>query len=368
MFVSHEASRTGAPMSLLLVTEWLAAHTDLELEILVLEPGNDGGRLLDDLAAVVPTRLVPSLADPRSRKRLPACDVLVLNSVFSAPALRHLPRQRPYVISRVPELTMSFEHWLDEPDRRLLLEVTDRFVAVSERVKSVLVEEQGVDPGRVAIIPGSVDLARARPPGEQAVAEVRQSLEIAVDALVIGASGTTEWRKGPDLFVRLARMVAGVRPDTDLHFVWVGGRDGGPEFWQIEQAARPDPLADRIHFVGIVADPFPYYGVFDVFALTSREDPFPRVCLEVAALGVPTVAFDNGGAPELLDQGCGSVVPYLDLEAMTDEVVGLLDDPTRRAAVGAVGPDIVRRRYSVDVGGAALLDEIQRGMTAPEPA
>ena len=100
----------------------------------------------------------------------------------------------------------------------------------------------------------------------------------------------------------------------------------------------------------------------DVFTLTSREDPFPRVCMELAALEVPVVTFDNGGAVELVSSGCGFVVPYLDVAAMADRVLELLGDATLRARLGAVGRTTVRDRHTIETGGPATLEEIRRGL------
>jgi glycosyltransferase involved in cell wall biosynthesis len=69
---------------------------------------------------------------------------------------------------------------------------------------------------------------------------------------------------------------------------------------------------------------------FHVFALTSREDPFPITALESLALGVPVVCFKTaGGIPELIGSDCGTAVPYLDLRQMADEILWFTDDRLR---------------------------------------
>jgi glycosyltransferase involved in cell wall biosynthesis len=76
-------------------------------------------------------------------------------------------------------------------------------------------------------------------------------------------------------------------------------------------------------------------NLFDVFTLTSREDPYPAVVLEAAALGKPIVCFQqSGGAPEFVEGDCGFVVPYLDVEAMAGRIAELLDDDDLRTRLG----------------------------------
>lgn len=357
---THEVTRTGAPMSLLHLLRWLVAHTELELEVVVAGPGDDGGQLLADFEALVPTRVAPGLFDAGGTERLPPCDVLYVNSVFAAGCLRHLPDRRPYVLSRVPELGMALRQ-LPEDDGAALFAGTDRFIAVSGAVRRLLVETYGVAADAIAVVPGSVDLAGVAPPTPAEVAARRAELGVPEDGFLVGAAGTTDWRKGPDLFVRVAMLVAERLGGPHAHFAWLGGEPGGPAFWRAESRVRA-AAAPPVHFLGSRPDPYAWFGALDVFALTSREDPFPRVCMEAAALGVPIVTFENGGAPELVAKGCGVVVPYLDLDAMADAVVDLLRDGDRRRALGERGREVVRADHTVDAGGPATLAEIERGL------
>jgi glycosyltransferase involved in cell wall biosynthesis len=74
---------------------------------------------------------------------------------------------------------------------------------------------------------------------------------------------------------------------------------------------------------------------FHIFALTSREDPYPLVVLEAGLSGVPVVCFQGaGGAPELVEADGGVVVPYLDIELMADSIAWLADDPVARQQRG----------------------------------
>lgn len=84
--------------------------------------------------------------------------------------------------------------------------------------------------------------------------------------------------------------------------------------------------------------------------------------MEAAALGVPIVTFDNGGAPELVAKGCGVVVPYLDVEGMAEAIVALVGDPDRRHALGERGREVVLAEHTVESGGPATLAEIERGL------
>ena len=214
------------------------------------------------------------------------------------------------------------------------------------------------------MVHGSVDLDGITPPSPEEIAARRLEVGVPPGDFLVGGAGTTDWRKGPDLFVRVAMAVAERLDGPSARFAWIGGEADGPLFWRAENRVRASQPRPPVHFLGSRPDPLSWFGALDVFVLTSREDPFPRVCMEAAAMGVPLVTFDNGGAPELVAKGCGVVVAYLDVEAMADEVVALLRDPVRRDALGARGRTVVRDEHTVETGGPATLAEIERGLIA----
>jgi hypothetical protein len=65
-------------------------------------------------------------------------------------------------------------------------------------------------------------------------------------------------------------------------------------------------LQNICHFLTAVLNPEPYFGAFDLFALTSRKDPFPVAILEATG-GLPIVCFAHaGGASEFVEYDAAS--------------------------------------------------------------
>jgi len=115
-----------------------------------------------------------------------------------------------------------------------------------------------------------------------------------------------------------------------------------------------------MHFLGHRSNPRDYFAAADVFALTSREDPFPLVNLEAATAEVPTVCFDEaGGSKEFVEDDCGFVVPYLDVEAMAGRVVEILTTPGLRDRLGRRAAEKVRERHDIEVVAPKLLELIE---------
>lgn len=350
-FVSHEATLTGAPIGLLQLLRWLRAHTDLTFEVVLLK----GGALADRLAEVATVRTVDELVAG------PPPQVLFLNSSFSAEVLNQSSFEGAYVIARVPELGWAIDLVLPERTRQAWLERADRFIAVSERVRRLLIDEQGVAPERAVTIHGFIPSGEVRAAAD-AVEAARAGLGIADTAAVVGAVGARSWRKGADLFVQVAAAVRRRRPEEDVRFVWLGDGDGSLVHLAIEPDLARAGLDGCVHLLADRPDPAPLQATMDVILSTSREDPFPRVCLEAAALARPIVAFDSGGVEELLAAAEVGVLAYGDVEGMADRVLALLDDREGAEAEGRRLAEVVRTRHDTSVGAPAILAEITRGL------
>ncbi|MCP5267991.1 MAG: glycosyltransferase [Zoogloeaceae bacterium] len=79
-------------------------------------------------------------------------------------------------------------------------------------------------------------------------------------------------------------------------------------------------ITDRVCFLGQVADVRRYFSAFDLFALSSDHEPFGMVLLEAMVAGVPVMATDCGGAPEVVADP-DRLFPLRDAAALADKLV-----------------------------------------------
>lgn len=384
LFMSHAAERTGPPIIMLHLARWLRSNTDLDFELLFLQGGEleDEFRtlakvwILDEWDPPRPAVILDSLAwkfgferhAPTIRARALRWrmrkarnyDLVYVNTAGSVRPLRYLPRGERTVITHVHELSVGLDFHLPPEDRTLISEVTEHYIAVSDAVAEETVRAFGARPEAVTRQYGFIELPPEHAPESETDA-LRRSLGIPAGAAVVGAAGLTHWRKAPDLFVQVARLVRDRGDGAMPHFVWVGGESGGPELEPVRYDLEQAGLEDHVHFLGHHADPIPLFRLFDVLLLPAREDAFPLVCLEAASIGVPIICFDNGGMPEFVgDDERGFVVPYPDLGAMADRTLTLLGDPDLRARMGEAAKEKARVENSVEVGAAAIYRELQR--------
>lgn len=337
LVVSHDACLAGAELILLEnVAHWTRAGIDCR--VLLLGPGE----LENAFAGLAPTvcatdlrglnrtevarRVVEDLASAGWRP-----DAAFCNTVIAAEAAEEFARQGIPVVSSVYELPTSIDDALG--GRRTMervMHASGRVIVASEFVRERLSEAYGIDAERLVPLHTGV-LTRRMPERAEARREIRRELGVDEHTAVVLGCGSVHHRKGTDLFVSAAaRAVAHLGPDRAV-FVWIGVDQAGPTFrnWCRHDIERSG-LAGQVRFLGKRHDPSAWFAGSDIFALTSREDPFPMVNLEALASGLGVVAFDGaGGAVEVLrpDRGGGVVVPYLDTDAMGSAIARLVERP-----------------------------------------
>jgi glycosyltransferase involved in cell wall biosynthesis len=116
-------------------------------------------------------------------------------------------------------------------------------------------------------------------------------------------------------------------------------------------------VGDRVEFLGFTPDPDKVLGSVDAVAVPStRPDPLPNSAIEALAAGVPVVAANHGGLPEIVrDRATGLLVRPNDPQALAKALRELADDPERRARMGEAAAADARERFGL----ARMLDEVE---------
>lgn len=380
LFLNHSASRNGASILLLHLLQWLREHSDLYLEVL----SNGGGPLIDEFRAVAPTRVwrnPVSLLGPTSHRwsRLFGpniegyllglflgrrdYDLVYANTAATWNHVAALSKCHSTLLWHIHELSYALQLTVGKERARRLFPLVSRFVAVSGSVLEVLTSEFAVPRERVDLVHGFVPL-RELPPAERHSRRQRilGSLGWPEDAFVVGGCGGLGWRKGTDLFLQIAHLVSRDATEGSVRFLWVGGSDGvESEALQFAYEVQALGLQQISRRVPSTVDVLDYYCAMDVFALTSREDPFPLVMLEAGMQGLPIVCFaSTGGGPEFVATEGGIVVPYLDLNGFAVSLKALRTSFELRRRLGERARCKVKMNHCIDTQGPKLLRSIER--------
>lgn len=219
---------------------------------------------------------------------------------------------------------------------------------------------------RIARIPNPLDPDLWFPEDRAAC---RAALGWAEEETVVITHGRTDiHRKGLDVLLDAWDAVVAARPCRRLRLRPVGSGPDAPAL-RARLAARGGEDI-RWHEGYILDRPLMrrHLGAADLYVLPSRHEGFPVAPLEAMACGLPVVATDAPGMPEILEGGeaaGGLLVPRGDAVALAAALGRLVDDPALRGRLGEAARARVAARFAFAAVGRAL-DLLLSG--AAEPA
>lgn len=312
LFVLHESTRTGAPLSALRVMRELQQRGRIRFWILDLNPGEAaedfaglGSRLASedvreatDLLQFGIMHLARGFAAlPLRRKAVIINSLAVPKYLATLFSLHGLP-----VLPWVHELPKLAEQYCEPEDIIALLHEADTVLFTSkhaQRIYSAYAAEAGSplapDSGLVvgpAVVP---PLPRFSP--EEAAA-VKKELGIEPASPLILGCGPVSYQKGVHHFTSAATAIAKKRPDAA--FVWVG-KDFTEELKKQSMLTAARSGAS-LHFVGEKEDMRPYFAAASLFLFTASGESLGLAALEAKNAGLDVICYeDAGGVLSLLN-------------------------------------------------------------------
>jgi glycosyltransferase involved in cell wall biosynthesis len=209
-----------------------------------------------------------------------------------------------------------------------------RILTVSSSSKRDIVEQLGVAPERLFVVPVGVDHERFRP-----CPDVQR-----VPGRVMTTASADVPLKG---LVPLLEAMAKVRTERPAHLVVVGKLR--PES-RVPETIERLGLNDAVRFVSQVSDEelVRLYAEAEVAVVPSLYEGFSLPAVEAMACGVPLVATTGGALPEVVgeDGTTGLLVPPGDPSALASAIGRVLDDPGLRADLAAAGRRRVLSRFT----------------------
>ncbi len=362
LIVTHEATRSGAPILALNLAESFSKRYNVTCIAL------RGGELMEDFIDVSEsvTNVDISSTDAADYAALVRrlCEerdyaFAIVNSVVSHAILKSLNDRG------VPSIVLLHEfatyigkksafseaiRWADEAvfSSRLTLDCASEFDhSALEMMHHVTVLPQGR-----CRVPDNRHGSERRHAEHQRLRELLRPSHSRSDHFIVLGAGTVELRKGVDLFLEIVARALKQPGSERLRFVWVGSgydpeNDLGYSVYLQDQLRR-SRIEGRVLFIPATPEIDLLYELSDAFLLTSRLDPMPNVAIDAMCSGLPVLCFsDASGIADLLnDQGLGNdcVGAYLDsadlaakLQALATDTVRYLDvaQRTRSAAIAA---------------------------------
>jgi N-acetyl-alpha-D-glucosaminyl L-malate synthase BshA len=200
---------------------------------------------------------------------------------------------------------------------KFAIEQSDGVTAVSTYLKNRTIEEFGIR-REIRVIPNFIDPDRAdRHRGQCS----RDAFAPNGEAILMHASNFRPVKRVADV----VRIFARVRAQIPAKLLLVGD---GPDRPMIQQMAAEMNLGADVHFLGEQDQLEPLFFCADLFLLPSEQESFGLTALEAMNCGVPVIAADVGGLPEVVVHGeTGFLFPVGDVAAMADKAVEIMGDP-----------------------------------------
>ena len=214
----------------------------------------------------------------------------------------------------------------------------DRYVVVSQRLLSVIENNDLLQRDQTRVIYNGVDVAAL---------ESKRKRHSDDGSIRIGSLGNIRPAKAYDRLLEAARIVIDQRPE--VRFVIAGEGKGRSLYRRLEQQRRDLGLQDKVEFFGFVEDIPGFLSRLDLFLLTSSSEGFSIATIEAMAAGLPVVATRCGGPEEIIEDGVdGRLVEANDPSAIAGGLLELIDNPERARALAEKGQAKARETFGMD--------------------
>lgn len=227
----------------------------------------------------------------------------------------------------------------------------DHVICVSDAAKDNLVAH-GLAAERCTAIHNGINMEALRKQIRRSPAEVRASLGIPSDTLIVGLASMIRPWKGQMVLVRAMEQLKDRYP-TALGLIIGGVADNDRrdrEYYDlICSYIRERGLERSVRLMDYQPNAPEFLQIFDVMVHTAIDpEPFSRVVIEGMALERPIVASATGGTPEAITDGVsGLLVPADDPAALAQGIATLLDRPDLRAAYGRAAREKVEQKFLI---------------------
>lgn len=221
--------------------------------------------------------------------------------------------------------------------------LVDQVQAVSEQVRSFLIENDGLDPQKVVTLHNGIEMEKIA--ASNGVERLRASIGLQGGATVISTVANIRPVKGLDVLMRAAAIVCREFPQS--RFLIAGEIIDREHHEHLMRLVRELGLQENVTFLGRTENVTGLLKLSTMFCMLSRSEGFSNAILEAMATGLPCVVTSVGGNPEAIQDGhSGFLVPSEDERTAAERILALLRDREKARQMGKAARATVEEKFT----------------------
>lgn len=283
--------------------------------------------------------------DPRHflylKKMLPSFDLMHIH-VWNPASCRYAllaGSKIPVVITEHDPFALhGLKGWL----KNKLLKNVKRIITASQAAKKMVIQQEASLEEKTTVVPNGINIDEWKKETElDARTEFRRkNFGITGNEKIILCVAELHERKGQKYLISAIQKVLTEFPSVKLALA-----GDGPKRRYYEKSARP--LADKVLFLGRRKDIAKLMAAADLFVLPSVREAFGLVILEAAIAGLPIIATNVGGIPEIIEnEKTGLIVEPQNSEVLAKAILDLLQNPLKANTLAKQAISKVEKNFS----------------------
>ena len=352
ILLSHEASFSGAPSSLLNLSMFLKQTNEYKIvffftrggplipnfekigKVYCLERlGSSNNILIRLLIRLLPLYRIRKVY-LKVRFKFFGSKCIVSNTIVNSNLLSYFDLNQVKLITIVREkkgVIQLFDK-LKMNNSSLIIKNTFNFIAVSKSVKTDLIKSYNISKEKIKIIYNSIPYFKAVEYDEKTILNWKTENNIPLDHFIVGSCGGPIWRKGPDIFLNIINLIKKKYVKEKIFFLWKGGNENNSWFIEFNHEIELLGIKDCVKIIPESSNVNYFYNAIDIYLSTAREEPFGLTLLEAGLHGIPCLALEKSGGPEeILSNEVGIILPFGDFYVAAKEIISLKKDSRRRS-------------------------------------
>lgn len=247
----------------------------------------------------------------------------VVHSHLNAQKYAMIAAKRAGVPTRVHTVHNVAEKELNKIDRFLAKRFYKKHnvipVALSDAIHSTIIKTYEIPADSVPIILNGIDLSRC-------LVKNNYDIKDTIKILHIGRFSEQKNHKG---LIDAFKIFHALKPNSILKLIGTGDK-----FDEINEYVAENNLTDSVQFLGIQTNVYPYINEADIFVLPSLYEGIPITLIEAMGTGIPIVATNVGGIPDMLTNGKNAILTPVNTEKIAESFWELAENQEKRKLLG----------------------------------